>query len=49
MFNSFYHDTKILSEEDETKRRSYIALISLTKSILETCTDILAIKVPDRM
>ena len=49
VFNSFYHDTKILSEEDEKKRRSYIALISLTKGILETCTDLLAIKVPDRM
>ena len=49
VFNSFYHDTKILSEEDEKKRNSYIALITLTKSILETCTDLLAIKVPDRM
>ena len=49
VFNSFYHDTKILSEEDETKRKSYIALITLTKGILETCTDLLAIKVPDRM
>ena len=49
VFNSFYHDTKILSEEDEKKRNSYIALITLTKSIPETCTDLLAIKVPDRM
>ncbi|MFR2234794.1 MAG: arginine--tRNA ligase [Lachnospiraceae bacterium] len=49
VFNSFYHDTKILTEEDEKKRNSYIALITLTKSILETCTDLLAIKVPDRM
>ena len=49
VFNSFYHDTKILSEEDEKKRNSYIALIMLTKGILETCTDLLAIKVPDRM
>ena len=49
VFNSFYHDTKILSEEDEKKRNSYIALIMLTKGILETCTGLLAIKVPDRM
>lgn len=49
VFNGFYHDTKILTEENEAKRRSYIALISLTKSILETCIDLLAIKAPDRM
>ena len=41
--------TTEISEEDEKKRNSYIALITLTKSILETCTDLLAIKVPDRM
>ncbi len=28
-FNSFYHDTKIVSEEDEARRDSYIGLISL--------------------
>ena len=48
-FNGFYHDTKILSEEDEAKKKSYIALITLTKNILETCIDLLAIEAPDRM
>ncbi len=48
-FNGFYHDTKILSEEDEARKKSYIALITLTKNILETCIDLLAIEAPDRM
>ena len=30
-FNRFYHETKILSEEDETKKKSYLALLTLTK------------------
>ena len=29
-FNSFYHDTKILSEEDQAVKDSYIGLITLT-------------------
>lgn len=49
VFNTFYHDTKILSEEDETKKSSYIALITLTKEILEVCIDLLAIEAPERM
>ena len=42
-FNSFYHDTKILSEEDEERKKSYIALISLAKQVLETCIQVLGI------
>ena len=48
-FNGFYHDTKILSEEDEAKKKSYVALITLTKNMLETCINLLAIEAPDRM
>jgi len=48
-FNGFYHDTKILVEEDADKQKGYIALISLTKSILECCIDLLGIEAPDRM
>ena len=36
-FNSFYHGTKIMSEENETVQKSYIRLLELTKSVLETC------------
>ena len=48
-FNGFYHDTKILVEEDADKQKGYIALTSLTKSILECCIDLLGIEAPDRM
>ena len=47
--NSFYHETKILSEEDEEKKGGYIALISFTKEMLETCIDMLGFSAPDRM
>lgn len=48
-FNSFYHDTKIITEEDELKRSSYIALISLVLKVLLTCIDILGFTAPERM
>lgn len=48
-FNSFYHGTKILVETDEYKKESYIALISTTLKILETCIDLLGFSAPERM
>jgi arginyl-tRNA synthetase len=48
-FNGFYHDTKILSEPDEDRKKSYISLISLTRDILLTCIDLLGIQCPERM
>ncbi|MBQ3545879.1 MAG: arginine--tRNA ligase [Lachnospiraceae bacterium] len=48
-FNKFYHETKILSCEDEDKKRSYINLISLAKNALEICIDLLGFAAPDRM
>lgn len=48
-FNKFYHDTKIMGEEDEQKQASYIALLVLTKKVLETCIDVLGFEAPDRM
>jgi arginyl-tRNA synthetase len=48
-FNGFYHETKILSEEDEAVQQSYIGVLMLTKSILETCIDVLGFSAPDRM
>lgn len=47
--NKFYHETKILSEENTEIKEGYIALIGLTKSIMETCIDILGFEAPDRM
>lgn len=48
-FNRFYHETKILAEEDQTKKAGYIALINLTINILEQCIDLLGFSAPDRM
>ena len=48
-FNKFYHETKILSEEDEQKRAGYIALLDLAKRVLETCIDLLGFEAPERM
>lgn len=48
-FNKFYHETKIMGEEDEKKQASYIALLVLTKKVLETCIDVLGFEAPDRM
>lgn len=48
-FNRFYHETKILTEEDKERQKSYIALISLTLRILETSTDILGFEAPEAM
>ena len=48
-FNSFYHETKILAEEDESKKASFIALLVLCKEILEACIDVLGFEAPERM
>ena len=48
-FNSFYHETKIMSEEDETVQKSYIRLLELTKSVLETSIDLLGFSAPERL
>lgn len=48
-FNRFYHETKILSEEDEEKQAGYIALLLITKRVLEACIDMLGFEAPERM
>lgn len=48
-FNHFYHETKILAEEDETRQKGYLALLQLTRQILETSIDVLGFTAPDRM
>ena len=47
--NKFYHETRILSEEDKTLQAGYISLIGLAKGILEQCIDILGFSAPDKM
>ncbi|MCI9228150.1 MAG: arginine--tRNA ligase [Dorea sp.] len=48
-FNRFYHETKILAEEDEEKQKGYIALLMLTRRVLESCIDVLGFEAPERM
>ena len=48
-FNHFYHETKILTEEDQVKKEGWIALLVLTRDILETCIDVLGFSAPERM
>ncbi|MDD2960253.1 MAG: arginine--tRNA ligase [Lachnospiraceae bacterium] len=48
-FNRFYHETKILSEENEAQKASWIALLKLTRDVLETCISLLGFTAPERM
>ena len=48
-FNRFYHETKIVTEENQEKKNSYLALLLLTRDVLETCIDVLGFSAPERM
>ncbi|CBK74312.1 arginyl-tRNA synthetase [Butyrivibrio fibrisolvens 16/4] len=48
-FNRFYHDTKILAEEDEAVKASYLKLLWLTRGVLEKAIDLLGFNAPERM
>jgi arginyl-tRNA synthetase len=47
--NTFYHETKILTESVQEKKKAYLALLTLTKEVLETCIDLLGFSAPERM
>ncbi|MBR3770817.1 MAG: arginine--tRNA ligase [Clostridium sp.] len=48
-FSRFYHETKIITEENKEQQDSWIALISLTEAILNQCIDLLGLEAPERM
>ena len=48
-FNHFYHETKIMTEEDKEKQAGWIALLALTRDVLETSIDLLGFEAPERM
>jgi arginyl-tRNA synthetase len=48
-FNRFYHENRIISEQDPIKRNSWLKLIMLVKDILSACLDLLGIEVPEKM
>ncbi len=47
--NKFYHETRILTEEDKALQAGYISLIGLAKNVLETCIDLLGFSAPEKM
>ena len=48
-FNKFYHDNKIITNEDEKVRASYILLSQLVGRALETGIDLLGLEAPEKM
>lgn len=48
-FNRFYHETKILAEENAEHKAGLIALLMLTRDVLENCIDMLGFSAPERM
>ncbi len=47
--NKFYHETRILGEEDNEKQAGYISLIALAKRVLETSIFLLGFEAPEKM
>ena len=48
-FNRFYHETRILTEENREQKQSWIALLLFVRRILETCIDLLGFSAPEKM
>jgi len=48
-FNRFYHENRILGEEDKEKQQGYLALLDLVKDILMTSIGLLGFEAPERM
>lgn len=49
LFNRFYHENRILTEENKEKKISWLNLLTLTVNIIETALDLLGMEVPDKM
>ena len=47
--NKFYHETRILTEENEQLKAGYIALIGLARRVLEASIDMLGFSAPEKM
>ena len=48
-FNRFYHETKILTEEDPVKKAGWIALLALTRDVMLDCISVLGFEAPEKM
>ena len=49
LFNRFYHETRIIAEEDSEKRNGWISLLLLTLKAFSYCIDMLGMKEAERM
>lgn len=47
--NTFYHETRILQEPDPDRQSGYLALIDLTRRIMEACMNLLGFAAPEKM
>lgn len=47
--NAFYHENRILSNEDAAKKTFYIQMLVLVKNVLEQCIELLGFSAPERM
>jgi len=48
-FNKFYHENKIITEQDKNKQSSWVALIALCGKILECGVGLLGMEIPEQM
>lgn len=48
-YNKFYHENKIVVNEDAALRNSHICLSKLVVNVLETAVDLLGLEAPERM
>ena len=49
VFNSMYHETKILSEENENIKKGYIAELKTVLGIMDGALECLGFTAPDKM
>lgn len=49
IFNSFYHENKIIAEVNKERQSKWIAIITLALRILEVCIDLLGFEAPEKM
>ncbi len=48
-FNHFYHAANILGEENRRRKESLLALLLLTRDVMETCIGVLGFSAPEKM
>ena len=49
LFNKFYGENRILTEEDIDKKQSWLFITNLVYEVNKLILDVLAINIPDRM